>query len=253
MHPLTQALIQKLDLDEFLHRFSGYLSRESNIFLGGDSHDHFRYIKALDGYQFNAPASIPMVEEEIKLLKKQGHITISSIVAFFKVIRYLKYLKSLPFEGLLKRLTDDINIPPDIEEINLFFDDKFELLDSVSPELYSVNKALKTIDEQITRAFEKVLNNPNNAPYLVDKKIHLVEGSEAILLRGGFNKVVPSKVVSRSSSGFFYVLPYSVAEIKFKRSRLIDEKRGDHLQHRQKHINNTHQTFEFFILFSTLF
>ena len=165
------------------------------------------------------------------------------------MIRYLKYLKSLPFEGLLKRLTDDINIPQDIEDINLFFDDKFELLDSVSADLYNVNKALKHIDGQITRAFEKILNSAHNAPYLVDKKIHIVEGSEAILLRGGFNKVIPSKVVSRSSSGFFYVLPYSVGEIKFKRSRLIDEKEAI-IYHIAKSISTTLTKHLSFLSFS---
>ena len=83
MNESNQGLIKKLDLDKFIAQFGNYLSRESNIFLSGDSHDHFRYINALEDYEFKAPVAIPIVEDEIKRLKKQGHIAISSIVSFF--------------------------------------------------------------------------------------------------------------------------------------------------------------------------
>jgi DNA mismatch repair protein MutS2 len=58
---------------------------------------------------------------------------------------------------------------------------------------------------------------------IVDSQVHLVNDQEAILVRGGFNHVIKATVVHRSNSGFFYVVPHNISELKQRRSDLINK------------------------------
>ncbi|MDN5104578.1 endonuclease MutS2, partial [Aliarcobacter butzleri] len=74
--------------------------------------------------------------------------------------------------------------------------------------------------ENIKQSLYKIVNSSKIRPYLVDMQVHLVNGEEALLVRGGFNHVLSGSVIDRSNSGFFYVVPHSISELKQKESDL---------------------------------
>jgi DNA mismatch repair protein MutS2 len=47
-----------------------------------------------------------------------------------------------------------------------------------------------------------------------------VNSEETLLVRGGFNHVIKASVIHRSASGFFYILPHTISELKQKESNL---------------------------------
>jgi len=55
-------------------------------------------------------------------------------------------------------------------------------------------------------------------------RVHLYYGQEAILVRGGFSKAIDANIIGRSSSGFFYIVPYSLERLKSKESELLDKR-----------------------------
>ena len=60
----------------------------------------------------------------------------------------------------------------------------------------------------------KYLNSKKLEPFLVDRQIHLQQGEETLLVRGGFNKILDAEILGRSSSGFFYVFPRGIEKLK---------------------------------------
>ena len=52
-----EEIFSRLDLGEYLQRFSALLAREKPLFMQGDSKIHFENITELAKYQFDAPQS----------------------------------------------------------------------------------------------------------------------------------------------------------------------------------------------------
>ncbi|MFW2608638.1 endonuclease MutS2, partial [Aliarcobacter butzleri] len=50
--------------------------------------------------------------------------------------------------------------------------------------------------------------------------VHFINEQECLLVRGGFNHILSGSVIDRSNSGFFYVIPHSVSDLKEKQSDL---------------------------------
>ena len=50
-----KTIIQKLDLDGYIHQFKQFLAREKPVAMMGDINQHYRYIQALSRVQFPAP------------------------------------------------------------------------------------------------------------------------------------------------------------------------------------------------------
>ena len=217
-------LIEKLDLQGYLDEYSSYLSRERNVFLNGDNAMHLRYIKELYAYEFTPPVNIPSTQNEVLLLKKHSILKLSQITPFMQIVRYLRYLKGLNFAGLMRQWCDDIRVPEEISEIERYFDERYDLYDHINSDLQSVNEQIREVRNKVQRAFYSVLGKNSLQPFLLDTQIHFINQEETLLLRGGFHKVLPSKVVARSDGGFFYVIPYEISDIKHQLSRLLDTK-----------------------------
>ena len=60
--------------------------------------------------------------------------------------------------------------------------------------------------------------------YLVDNQVHLNNGEETLLVRGGFNSVIKANIVGRSSNGYFYIIPQNISHLKEKQLILITKK-----------------------------
>ncbi len=218
-------LIDRLDLREFINSFTSLFAREKPIFMEGDLNYHHKFITELFKYDFSSPKSVEDVESSIMHIKKFGVLKPDEIFEFIKMVKYFKYLKKFDFKSeILIEWFSKIIIPTQIEEIDNFFNDKGELKSEIDEELASVEVAIKNSKARIKEQFLRVLNSSQLGAYLVDRQIHFINEEEALLVRGGFNHVLKASVIGRSSSGFFYVTPENVINLKNHHSELLAKK-----------------------------
>ncbi|RXJ88037.1 endonuclease MutS2 [Arcobacter sp. CECT 8985] len=218
-----QDIIKKLDLTEYLETFQELFSRRKNIILEGDINLHYKLINELSKYDFTAPKQVANLDKCLVHIQKQGVLKLDDIYEFTKIIRYFLYLKKFNFEGKLKEWIDKIVIPDDILSLDDFFDSKGNLKEGVDDDFDNIQNAIYKNKELIRQNLHKTINSSKLKPYLVDSQVHLVNDQEAILVRGGFNHVLKATVIHRSNSGFFYIVPHSISELKQKRSDLINK------------------------------
>ncbi|WP_200762458.1 endonuclease MutS2 [Nitrosophilus alvini] len=214
-------LAKSLDLTQFLDEFNSFLAREKPLFMEGDINLHYKFIKELENYSFNPPPKVKNLDTQIVHLKKQGILGLDEIFEFVKIIRYFLYLKKLRFEGMVKEWIDQIEIPQSIKDIEDYFDKNGKIKDDVDERLQSLARALKDNKDSIRQKLRSLLNSSKLQNYLVDRQIHYLSGEEALLVRGGFNHVLKASIVGRSSSGFFYVVPEVLRELKDKEAGIL--------------------------------
>jgi DNA mismatch repair protein MutS2 len=213
-------ILKKLDLVDYIDSFSKLLAREKSIILEGDINLHHKLISELSTFDIKAPSSVENLDNALMHIQKQGILKIDDIFEFIKIIKYFSYLKRFSFEGKLQEWIEKIIIPNDILKITEYFDERAKLKDGVNKDYDSVNYAISKNKEAIKQSLYKIINSSKIRMYLVDSQVHYINGEEAILVRGGFNHVLKASVVDRSNSGFFYVIPHSVSELKQKQSDL---------------------------------
>ncbi len=215
-----QDILKKLDLQDYIESFSKLLAREKAIVLEGDINIHHRLINELSKYDIKQPTNVANLDTALVHIQKQGILKVDDIFEFIKIIKYFSYLKRFNFEGKLAEWIDKIIIPNEIEKTTQYFDDKANLKDGVNEDYDQVKYAISKNKEQIKQSLYKSINSPKIRSYLVDSQVHFINGEECILVRGGFNHVLKASVIDRSNSGFFYVIPHSVSELKQKQSDL---------------------------------
>jgi len=214
-------LIKKLDLEEYIHNLKNLFARDKDFILEGDINVHLRYIKKLEKYDYNSPPEIKNLDDALMRLKKQGVLSHKEIFEFVKIIRYFEYLKSRNWSELNEWFSK-IDIPNSIEEIAKKYDKKGNL--TGIEELDNINELIIQNKQNIRQALYKVVNYSKLDSYLVDRQIHLVNGEECVMLRGGFNRVLNGEIVGRSANGYFYVFPKEIAKHKEKESELLSKK-----------------------------
>ncbi len=216
--------IRKLDLEEFLNAYEGFLARPKDLFLEGDSKIHFGFIRELEKVVFTPPKEVKNLDSQLALLKKFGYLKFDEIFEFVKIIRYFNYLKSLKLEGILEDWFLGINIPKSILEVAKSFLENGELRSGIYLEFDCIVESLMRIKREISQQLSQILNQNKLASYLVDRQIHLVNDEECLLLKAGFHSVLDGQIISRSNAGFFYVLPQSIASLKSKSNELQNKK-----------------------------
>jgi DNA mismatch repair protein MutS2 len=222
---MQEEILLKLDLGDYTKSFQNYLARIKPLFMQGDIHLHYKYIKELFTYT-NVKAPPLMMELDIALahLQKSGVLTLKEIYAFVSIIKYFLYLRKIFIEGELANLIERIEVPDELKEICEYFDEKGELKSDIDERFSSIQNALAHIKEDTAQAMKRLMSNQKLSPYLVDRQIHYLNNQEALLVRGGFNHVLKGNIVGRSSGGFFYVTPENIAKLKSKQSDLLDKK-----------------------------
>ena len=203
----SDDLIQKLDLKAFIDSFSDFFSREKSLYIEGDQNRHFKFIDELKKYEFNSPKNIDNLDTALMHLKKQGVLSLKDIFFFLNIIRYFKYLQTLPFENILLEWINDIRIPEYFQGIDNLFNEKGEFNHDSDEQLRALNINLEHNKDEIKGLYRKLLFSKKLQSYLVDTQIHYVQNSEALLMRPGFNHVLDGSIIGRSSAGHFYVVP----------------------------------------------
>ena len=218
------TLIKQLDLNEHIHSFLSFFSRESSLYIEGDQELHYRYIKALDKIEFNAPPKIDSFHNIKGHLKKKGVLNFEQIFEIVKVVRYFRYFKNRELDGLIGEWMSKFIIDERFTEIEKYFtrDGKFE--ENLDENLFGLSARIKEHKNEMSGAMKRMMSSSKLAGYLVDTQVHFINNEECLLVRGGFNHVLKGAVVGRSTGGFFYVSPDSILKTKEK-IRYIEQER----------------------------
>ena len=196
------------------------MAREKSIILEGDINLHHKLISELSKFDIKAPNKIENLDSALMHIQKQGILKMDDIFEFIKIINYFRYLKKFSFDGKLAEWIDKITIPNEIVKICEYFDDKANLKDGVNESFDNIKYAISKNKEAIKQNLYKIINSPKIRTYLVDSQVHYINSEESLLVRGGFNHVLSGSVINRSNSGFFYVVPHSISDLKQKQSDL---------------------------------
>ena len=217
-------ITKKLDLDGHLDSLVSFFRREKSVILDGDINIHYSIIKELENFTLKTPPQITNLDSPIGYLQKQGNIKLYEIYEFSKIISYFMYLKKFNFSNKLENWIDKIIIPSELFKITESFNEKGEIIDGFDDDLDRVNHNLYSNRDAIKQKLYGVINSKNLQPYLIDHQVHLVHGEQTLMVRAGFNHVLKAKVLDRSQSGFFYVLPHSISELKQRQADLVNLK-----------------------------
>ncbi len=221
---MIDSIIKKLDLIEYIDEFKSFLARDKELFMDGDTKVHKKFIDELSKAEFTPPKETKNLDLALMYLKKQGILKLSEIFEFVKIIRYFNYLKKQSFPILVSDWLLKIKTPSQIAEIAEYFDDKGNLKNQIDERFEEIDRSLKKNKQEIKESLAKLIHTKKILPYLVDAQIHYLDGEESLLVRGGFNHVLKATVIGRSSSGFFYVVPESIDNLKKRQSELRAKK-----------------------------
>lgn len=219
------SLAKKLDLCEFLNQFSSYFAREKEIAFEGDYNVFSALLKDLEPLTLPTLPKVRNLDTQLVHLQKSGVLHLEEIFEFGKILLFfhtLKTLSSLPKMGVFRDWVDKIELPSHLLKIARFFEEDGEIKEGIYPELDQIRYNLSSIQSQIKSALSSTLSQTSLAPYLVDKQVHFINNSECLLLKSGFNHFIKGMILSRSSSGFFYLCPESILKLKEKESNLKD-------------------------------
>ncbi|TBR80091.1 endonuclease MutS2 [Campylobacter novaezeelandiae] len=219
-----EELISKLDLNGYLEEFKSFFSRDKDIFLQGDSSLHLKRIDELCKINFPQIPEVLNLDKALAHLSKQGVLHLDEIYEFVKIFCYFEKLKKINFGFNLDSWLEKIQLSEEILELTLKFDDKGELKESLDERLINLNTALRLKNEAIRAEFKKLIYTKSLSPYLIDTQIHFINGFEALLVRGGFNHTLKAKIIARSSSGGFYIIPLNIENLQDDIEKIKNQK-----------------------------
>ncbi|MFA6195528.1 MAG: endonuclease MutS2 [Sulfurimonas sp.] len=217
-------LIDQLDLGEHINAFLSFFSREASLFIEGDQELHFRYIKALDAIEFNAPPKIANFTNIKGHLSKRGVLNFEQIFEIIKVVRYFRYFKNRELNGLIGEWMERFIIDDRFLEIERYFSTDGHFNENLDETLFGLSARIKEHKANMNGSLKRMMSSPKLTGYLVDTQVHFINDEECLLVRGGFNHVLKGAVISRSSGGFFYVSPDIILKTK-EQIRYIQQER----------------------------
>jgi len=223
MRPALSALINALDLEDFICSFESFLAREKDFVFSGDRQMFVHFLQELESTHLSPLPKLKSLQTALTHLQKFGTLSFEDIFEFVKLVRYFAYLKRVIKEHTphLYVWLDSIQIPPTMSQLCEIFEDNGELKSGIYPDIDGVKQALAHTQQHISQAFSALLSSTR--AYLVDQQIHYINQTECLLLKAGFNNALKGIIIARSANGFFYVLPQSIAELKTKQSTLNDK------------------------------
>jgi len=223
-HNHIQHLIKQLDLSEHIAQFQSFFSRENSLYIEGDQELHFRYIQALDKLEFQAPPKIAHFYDIKAYLKKRGVLSFEQIFEIVKVVRFFRFMRNRNFDGIIGEWMAKFDIPLQLTEVEKYFSSDGSFEENLDEQLFGLGARIREHKNSIADSLKRLMASKKLSGYLIDSQVHLVNGEETLLVRGGFNHVLKGAVIGRSSGGFFYVSPDSIIKTKEK-IRYIEQER----------------------------
>lgn len=217
-----ERLGSKLDLNAHVANLASLFAREKSVVMRGDRAQHAKFINALDGFSLPKLPPLENMDDLLNRLSKEATLQLEQIYLFVQQIHFFNRLKAASLPPVWVEYLQTIEIPQEIADIAPFFNDEGLIDSAKDSELYAIEQALSRLGQEQKGKLAAVLGNSKVQEYLVDTQIHYYYGQEALLVRGGFSKVLKAGVIGRSSGGFFYVVPDSLESLKRRRSELLD-------------------------------
>nr|WP_304546375.1 endonuclease MutS2 [Sulfurimonas sp. hsl 1-7] len=217
-------LLTQLDLDSHISQFKSFFSREDSLYIEGDQELHYRYIKALDKIEFNAPPKVIDFFSIKNHLKKHGVLNFEQIFELVKVVRYFRYFRNKNLDCIIGEWLEKIEIPEKFLEVEKYFDIQGRFEENLDETLFGLSQRIKEHKNEISSSLKRLMGSSKIAGYLVDTQVHFINNEECLLVRGGFNHVLKGAVIGRSTGGFFYVAPDVILKTKEK-IRYIEQER----------------------------
>jgi DNA mismatch repair protein MutS2 len=221
---MNNNIIKKLDLEDYIKSLDIFFAREKSVVLQGDITMHFKLINEISMYNFKDPKKIINLDSAIMILKKHGILKLYEIFEFIKIVDYFTYIQKFTLEGKLGEWIEKIIIPKSIENISDAFNDKGDLKQGINDDFDRIEQNIYNNKVNIKDVMQGTINTKKIQAYLVDHQVHLVHNQQAMLVRGGYNHILKAKVIERSQSGFFYVVPNNVEKLKQKQNELLNIK-----------------------------
>jgi len=219
-----KIITKKLDLDGYLDRVLALFARPKRLIMQGDINIHYRHIQALSQTPFPPPSEIPNLDTQIARLQKQAILSLDEIYAFVTMISYFNKLKTVALKEPVSSWIHGIEVPDEISTIIGYFNDQGEINPQKEPELLDIQRALTQNKRAIKDALYGLSHSSKIKDYLVDTQIHFQNSEECLLVRGGFNQVIKATVIGRSASGFFYIIPNQISQLKAQEQSLLSRK-----------------------------
>jgi DNA mismatch repair protein MutS2 len=218
-----ERLIKQLDLTEHFDRLGGFFARSKPFAMEGDTDLHYLFLLELERLELPPTPKIPVLKGAIDKLAKYGSVTLGDIYGFVQTARFFEELKARRFEGRAGEWIGSIEINPALKGLMGAFDSDGNLKFEVSAELFRAKKAIEEEKKRIRAELTRLVGSAKLAPYMVDRQAHFIRGEETLVLRGGFSAAIAGRVIDRTQTGFFYVLPRAIDEIKKRIEELENE------------------------------
>lgn len=241
----------KLGLQDFLQKLSGYFARQieqnstsKNDILQDNAQKNslndkmLSHVLSIPSYEklqaliqsldtcniesFKLP-KICLLDNEILNLAKNGTLRLYDIFQCLQMINFFHVCKKredITHKYLIEYFQKFV-FPKEILDLLKFFTfDKATtqvqsyLKECADGELTNLYKTLENKEKEKRETLYQSLNNNNLQEYLVDRQIHLIDDNAALLVRPGYTKVLSARVIGRSVSGFFYIIPLSLEHIE---------------------------------------
>lgn len=127
--------------------------------------------------------------------------------------------------GIIAQLPPPLGI---IDAITRAISDRGEILDSASPKLASIRHDLRISHDRLLTRMQRMVADPNNAPYLQEALITQRDGRYVLPLRSEFKGRIRSIVHDQSASGAtLFVEPLAVVELNNQYRELLLAERDE--------------------------
>ncbi len=126
---------------------------------------------------------------------------------------------------LLYEIIQDISIFTDLEEsIYGCIDHEGNILDTASPELFRIRRAIVSLRDKITRQLESILHSPYYQTAIQDNLITIRNDRYVIPIKQNFKSSFPGVLQGRSASGSTaFIEPISVVDMNNQLHELLNE------------------------------
>jgi DNA mismatch repair protein MutS2 len=239
------SLIDKLDLTVYIDRLSALFARQKSVVMEGDIRQHIRYIRALEQSEFPEPPAVESVDDLLARLRKGAVLSLSEIYRFVSMLGYLNRLKAHTFQEPLAGWLRAIEIPEAIVPIVSAYTDEGEINPQHDPRLTEIEQALDHNRRALKDQLMRMTRSSSLGEYLIDTQVHLYNGEEALLVRGGFGHVLKATVIGRSAQGYFYVVPKAVRDLKARREDLLERREAILWEYAQRFSSVLHDWVRF--------
>ena len=230
----SSNLEERLDLSQFLQFFRSFFARPKSLQIPGDIQYYLKFIQALEKVEFSPPPQVGDISPSLQTIQKFGVLSFSQIFEIVKIVRYFFYLQTLKFPSPISNWIEKIEIPIYFRELDNYFQKDGKFRDEVDDRLVSIQLGIDEVKTEISQSLYSLLHSKRVEDFLVDRQIHYINDSEALLLKGGFSAVLKGNIVGRSSNGYFYIVPDKISNL-LHRVRTYQQEREDiYLQYRKE-------------------